>query len=252
MPNLSRTAAAVAAVAATSFSVAPERAEAQTYQIDCAILLCLSGGWPASVPCTRARAEFIRRITPWPIEPPLQIWRCPMGVAFEVDPSSDRHAAFFRHCDGAHRARPIVSHRADVRLRPCSAARRHAVQRRHSRAPSGRDDAAPHSGLQRRQRRRPTSTSAARSSTSSGRSASSTSRRGNGSMAATTTARGMPASVSAPTAPRATTAGTGLTCRRSPPPMSVWNATATRARASTTVRFSSTGEIMREITDTSR
>lgn len=24
---------------------------------------------------------MIRRITPWPIEPPLQIWRCPMGSA---------------------------------------------------------------------------------------------------------------------------------------------------------------------------
>ena len=30
-----------------------------------------------------ARAVFIQRITPWPIEPPLQIWRCPMGVAFD-------------------------------------------------------------------------------------------------------------------------------------------------------------------------
>ena len=58
------------------------RVQAQTYQIDCAILLCLSGGWPASVPCARARAEFIRRITPWPIEPPLQIWRCPMGASY--------------------------------------------------------------------------------------------------------------------------------------------------------------------------
>nr|WP_282128708.1 hypothetical protein [Roseobacter litoralis] len=61
------------------------RSHAQTYQIDCAILLCLSGGWPASVPCTRARAEFIRRITPWPVEPPLQIWRCPMGVSYLTD-----------------------------------------------------------------------------------------------------------------------------------------------------------------------
>lgn len=57
-------------------------ATAQSYPIDCAILLCLSGGWPASVPCARARAEFVRRITPWPIEPPLQIWRCPMGAAY--------------------------------------------------------------------------------------------------------------------------------------------------------------------------
>ena len=61
------------------------RINAQTYQIDCAILLCLSGGWPASVPCARARAEFIRRVTPWPIEPPLQIWRCPMSVSNDAD-----------------------------------------------------------------------------------------------------------------------------------------------------------------------
>ena len=76
--------AAVSALAAV-----PKQARAQSYPIDCAILLCLSGGWPASVPCTRARAEFIRRITPWPVEPPLQIWRCPMGASFEVD-SDDR------------------------------------------------------------------------------------------------------------------------------------------------------------------
>lgn len=63
--------------------ISSTQASAQTYPIDCAILLCLSGGWPASVPCARARAEFIRRITPWPVEPPLQIWRCPMGASFE-------------------------------------------------------------------------------------------------------------------------------------------------------------------------
>lgn len=59
--------------------VSPQAAKA--YQVDCAILLCLAGGWPASAECSYARAVFIRRITPWPIEPPLQIWRCPMGVA---------------------------------------------------------------------------------------------------------------------------------------------------------------------------
>lgn len=58
-------------------------AQAQSYQIDCAIMLCLAGGWPGSAPCARARAEFIRRITPWPVEPPLQIWRCPMVAAFD-------------------------------------------------------------------------------------------------------------------------------------------------------------------------
>lgn len=54
------------------------------YPVDCAILLCLAGGWPASTECAQARAVFIRRITPWPIEPPLQIWNCPMGVGFET------------------------------------------------------------------------------------------------------------------------------------------------------------------------
>lgn len=59
---------------------------ARAYQVDCAILLCLSGGWPASAPCAHARAVFIRRITPWPIEPPLQIWRCPMQAAMHSAP----------------------------------------------------------------------------------------------------------------------------------------------------------------------
>lgn len=81
------TALATVAAAATQVA-APQQAQAQSYQIDCAILLCLSGGWPASVPCARARAEFIRRITPWPVEPPLQIWRCPMGVAYTDEPSN--------------------------------------------------------------------------------------------------------------------------------------------------------------------
>lgn len=51
---------------------------ANAYPIDCAILLCLAGGFPASAECSAAKAEFIRRITPWPIEPPLQLWNCPM------------------------------------------------------------------------------------------------------------------------------------------------------------------------------
>ncbi|WP_233491903.1 hypothetical protein [Nioella nitratireducens] len=60
----------------------PLATPASAYQVDCAILLCLAGGWPASAPCAHARAVFIRRITPWPIEPPLQIWRCPMGTSY--------------------------------------------------------------------------------------------------------------------------------------------------------------------------
>lgn len=71
------------AFASTGLLGTTARPNAQTYQIDCAILLCLAGGWPTSAPCVRARAEFIRRITPWPIEPPLQIWRCPMRATLE-------------------------------------------------------------------------------------------------------------------------------------------------------------------------
>lgn len=63
-----------------------ERAEA--YPIDCAILLCLAGGFPASAECSTAKTEFIRRITPFPIEPPLQIWRCPMSGGATFTPIS--------------------------------------------------------------------------------------------------------------------------------------------------------------------
>lgn len=56
-------------------------APAAAYPIDCAILLCLAGGFPPSAECAAAKAVFIRRITPFPIEPPLQVWNCPMGVS---------------------------------------------------------------------------------------------------------------------------------------------------------------------------
>lgn len=73
----------------------PNTSKAQSYSIDCAILICLSGGWPASAPCARARSEFIRRITPWPIEPPLQIWRCPMGASHSAPNSTSDTVRFF-------------------------------------------------------------------------------------------------------------------------------------------------------------
>lgn len=53
------------------------------YPIDCGILLCMAGGFPVSVECSRAKAEVIRRITPWPVEPPLQLWRCPMEISLQ-------------------------------------------------------------------------------------------------------------------------------------------------------------------------
>lgn len=75
---LTRATAGAALALATVFGT-PQQADA--YPVDCAILLCLAGGWPASAECSHARAVFIRRITPFPIEPPLQIWRCPMHVS---------------------------------------------------------------------------------------------------------------------------------------------------------------------------
>lgn len=74
------------AFALASLSILPLSAQkANAYQVDCAILLCLAGGWPASAECMHARSVFIRRITPFPVEPPLQIWRCPLGAAYNVD-----------------------------------------------------------------------------------------------------------------------------------------------------------------------
>lgn len=57
---------------------------ATAYPIDCAILLCMPGGFPTSSPCLAAKAEVIRRIAKIPPEPPLQIWRCPMSTGVAV------------------------------------------------------------------------------------------------------------------------------------------------------------------------
>ena len=79
---------AVAALAtAPAMIAAPVPAQA-AYNVDCAMLLCIAGGWPESAECAYAYATFIRRVTPWPIEPPLQIWRCPLGVSYEDSPAS--------------------------------------------------------------------------------------------------------------------------------------------------------------------
>ena len=87
-------------------AILPGTASAQSYQVDCAILLCLAGGWPASAPCAHARAVFIQRITPWPIEPPLQIWRCPMGVAFD---GPEPHSPMERLYDITFKAEQAIS-----------------------------------------------------------------------------------------------------------------------------------------------
>lgn len=50
-------------------STKPTRA----YDMDCAIMLCMAGGFPSSAVCAAAYTEMIRRITPWPVRPPFGI-----------------------------------------------------------------------------------------------------------------------------------------------------------------------------------
>lgn len=88
MSSKNRLLATVAALTVPILTALPTPVVA--YPIDCAILLCLAGGWPGSAECTAARAEFIRRITPWPVEPPLQIWRCPMRASFPAQSPVER------------------------------------------------------------------------------------------------------------------------------------------------------------------
>ena len=71
------------ALCAALWAVAPA-APVQAYPIDCAILLCMAGGFPPEPECIAAKAEVTRRITPWPVEPPLQLWRCPMDISQEA------------------------------------------------------------------------------------------------------------------------------------------------------------------------
>ena len=80
MPRLGQVTLGVM-IAVSAGVVTPMRVAAQSYPIDCAILLCLAGGFPTSVECTAARIEMIRRVTPWPVEPPLQLWNCPLRAS---------------------------------------------------------------------------------------------------------------------------------------------------------------------------
>ncbi|MDD7971998.1 hypothetical protein [Roseinatronobacter alkalisoli] len=84
--SLSRLALASLVLGATILHSPPARA----YPIDCAILLCLAGGFPASAECSSAKLTMIRRITPWPVSPPLQLWNCPFGLptGFTAAPGS--------------------------------------------------------------------------------------------------------------------------------------------------------------------
>lgn len=64
--------------AAASITFAPPAA---AYPVDCAILLCLAGGFPSSEPCLRAKVVMMQRIMSFPFQPPLQIWNCPLRAS---------------------------------------------------------------------------------------------------------------------------------------------------------------------------
>ncbi len=56
---------------AAAFSLLSSNQPAQAHDIDCAIILCLAGGFPSSAVCTAAKAEMIRCVTPIPVQPPI-------------------------------------------------------------------------------------------------------------------------------------------------------------------------------------
>ena len=60
------------AMLAATISIMPAT-PAKAYDMDCAIMLCMAGGFPPSAVCAAAYAEMIRRITPWPSRPPFGV-----------------------------------------------------------------------------------------------------------------------------------------------------------------------------------
>ena len=47
--------------------------KARAYDMDCAIMLCMAGGFPPSAVCAAAYRTMVQRITPWPSRPPFGI-----------------------------------------------------------------------------------------------------------------------------------------------------------------------------------
>lgn len=94
--HLRRLSAAFVPVAIAA-SILPALAHSQENPIDCEILICMAAGFPAASGCTPALNEMVDRVTPWPIEPPLQIWNCPMNIPreygnYEIDLASPEYA----------------------------------------------------------------------------------------------------------------------------------------------------------------
>lgn len=104
-------------VAALSLATAQSTpAVGEDYDMDCAVILCLAGGFPAG--CSSAYSYMIRRITSVPPKPPFGF--CAMGNLSPTDfPNNDdpaAHAAMIAYLEGedAATARTLRSVRAEV------------------------------------------------------------------------------------------------------------------------------------------
>ena len=103
----------------------PAPARATDYDIDCAVILCLAGGFPTG--CGAAYSYMIRRITSVPPKPPFGF--CAMGDLSDIDfPDNDdprAHEAMIDVIDDPGVARTLRSVRAEVSRghRTCSQGR---------------------------------------------------------------------------------------------------------------------------------
>jgi len=92
----------------------PRVAHAEDYDFDCAVILCLAGGFPAG--CGAAYSYMIDRITRVPPKPPFGF--CAFGSLSDVDfPDNDdpaAHDAMMREIDDAGVVTSLRSVRAEV------------------------------------------------------------------------------------------------------------------------------------------
>jgi len=86
MKKLTETNCIIALLVSLGAVSSPSPAKAQGYDMDCAVILCLAGGFPTG--CSAAYSYMIKRITSWKPKPPFGF--CAMGNLDDVDfPDND-------------------------------------------------------------------------------------------------------------------------------------------------------------------
>jgi hypothetical protein len=74
----------------------PARAQDGSHDPDCAVILCMAGGWPTAAECTDAYAYMLDRITDLPPKPPFDVCSMADGTgygAYDLDYSIGSHQA---------------------------------------------------------------------------------------------------------------------------------------------------------------